>query len=133
MLELPNMDQATHMNYYLKGLKDNICPFVAMQQPANLDAAENIAKRVDAVTFKPTPRGGGFRPSPNYQSPGSAAPMELDAISKLTPTERECLRKEGGCFHCCKKGHLARDCTLTNRTHPGINAIEEEPEESGKE
>jgi hypothetical protein len=60
--------------------------------------------------------------------------MELDAISKLTPNERDRLRREGGCFRCRKKGHLARDCTLTNRTHPGIHVIEEEPsEDSGKE
>ncbi len=54
MLELPDMDQATRMNYYLQGLKDNLRPFVAMQQPANLAAAETIVERVDAVTFKPT-------------------------------------------------------------------------------
>ena len=53
MLELPDMDQATRMNYYLRGLKDTIQPFVAMQQPATLTAAETIAERVDAVTFKP--------------------------------------------------------------------------------
>jgi Ty3 transposon capsid-like protein/Zinc knuckle len=133
MLELPDMDQATRMNYYLRGLKDNLRPFVAMQQPANLAAAETIAERVDAVTFKPTTRGTGFRPSPNYRSPGGTVPMELDAISKLTPNERDRLRREGGCFRCRKKGHLARDCTLANRTHSSINAIEEFPEESGKE
>src|SRR5215217_5879729 len=70
MLELPDMDAATRMNYYLRGLKDNLRPFVAMQQPANLAAAETIAERVDAITFKPNPRGGGFRPTPNYRSPG---------------------------------------------------------------
>jgi hypothetical protein len=60
MLELPNMDQATHMNYYLRGLKDNLCPFVTMQQPATVAAAENITEQVDAVTFKPNPQTGGF-------------------------------------------------------------------------
>jgi hypothetical protein len=134
MLELPDMDQATRMHYYLQGLKDNLRPFVAMQQPATLTAAETIAERVDAVTFRPAARGSGFRPNPNYRSPGGTAPMELDAISKLTPKERDRLRREGGCFRCRKTGHLARDCTMTNRTHPRINAIEEEePEESGKE
>src|SRR5215218_9320527 len=54
MLELPNMDQATRMNYYLRGLKDNLRPFITMQQPANLAATETITERVDAVTFKPT-------------------------------------------------------------------------------
>ena len=133
MLELPNMDQATRMNYYLRGLKDNLHLFVTMQQPANLTAAETIVERVDVVTFKPMAHGSGFRPSPSYQSPGGTAPMELDAISKLTPNERDHLRREGGCFRCRKKGHLARDCTLANRTHPGIHTIEEIPEESGKE
>ena len=89
MLELPDMDQATRMNYYLRGLKDNLCPFVTMQQPANLVAAETIAERVDAVTFKPSSRGSGFHPSPSYRSPGGPSPMELDAISKLTPNKRD--------------------------------------------
>ena len=127
------MDQATRMNYYLRGLKDNIRPFVAMQQPANLAAAETIAERVDAVTFRPANRGTGFRPNPGYRAPGGPAPMDLDAIGKLTDSERERLRKNGGCFRCRKTGHLARDCTLTNRQNPRINAIEEDVDQSGKE
>ena len=61
--------------------------------------------------------------------------MDLDAIGKLTNTERDHLRKNGGCFRCRKTGHLARDCPLTNRQHPRLNAIDTEPssEESGKE
>ena len=137
MLELPDMDQATRMNYYLRGLKDNLRPFVAMQQPQDLVAAETIAERVDSVTFKPQNRNAGFRPTPGYRAPGGVAPMDLDAISKLTPNERDRLRREGGCFRCRKKGHLARDCTMTNRTHPRINAMDTEttdkPDESGKE
>ena len=105
-----------------------------MQQPANLAAAETIAERVDAVTFKPLSRTSGFRPNPGYRAPGGTVPMELDAISKLTPQERERLRKAGHCFRCRKPGHLARDCSLNNRTLPRINAIDEEqPKESGKE
>ena len=44
MLELPDMDPTTKMNYYMKGLKENICPFIAMQTPATLAAAETIAE-----------------------------------------------------------------------------------------
>jgi hypothetical protein len=130
------MDQATRMHYYLRGLKDNLRPFVAMQQPATLAAAETIAERVDAVTFKPQTRSPSFRPQPNiaYRTPGGTTPMELDAISKLTSRERERLRKTGGCFRCRQVGHMARDCTMTNRTPPQISAIDEEQaEESGKE
>jgi hypothetical protein len=133
MLELPDMDQATHLHYYIKGLKDSIRPFVAMQQPETTAAAENIAERVDASMFKPQPRTPGFRPNPGYRTPGGPTPMELDAITKLTPAERERLCKTGGCFRCRQTGHLARDCPMPNRTPPRINAIEEDPEQSGKE
>ena len=107
LLELPDMDQATRMNYYVRGLKDNIRPFVVMQQPANLAAAEAIAERVDAVTFKPQNRNPGYRPNPMNRAPGGPTPMELDAIGKLTQSERDRLRREGGCFCCCQPGHLA--------------------------
>ena len=59
--------------------------------------------------------------------------MELDSITKLSPSERDHLRKEGGCFHCRKLGHLARDCPMPNRQYPRLATIDQEPEESGKE
>lgn len=134
MLDLPDMDQATRMNYYLKGLKDTLRPFVAMQQPADLAAAEAIAERVDAVTYKPQNRNTGFHHQTNYRTPGGTVPMEVDAITRLTPTERERLLKSGGCFRCRQAGHLARDCTLPNRRPPRINAIDTpDTEELGKE
>jgi hypothetical protein len=114
MLELPDMDATTRLNYYMRGLKENIRPFVAMQSPANLAAAETIAERVDAVTYKPQNRPAGFQPRSNYRPPGGVIPMDLDAIGKLTDVERDRLRKNGGCFRCRKTGHLARDCPLTN-------------------
>ena len=136
MMELPNMDQTTRLDYYIKGLKSNIRPFVTMFQPATLTDAKGIAERVDAATYTPGYRAPGpsyHKPRPTYRAPGGPAPMELDAISKLTPAERDHLRREGGCFRCRKKGHLARECTMTNRKYPEVNAMEEDPEESGKE
>jgi hypothetical protein len=44
MLELPDMDPATRMNYYLRGLKDHLRPFVAMQSPADLATTETMAE-----------------------------------------------------------------------------------------
>ena len=135
MLELPDMDDATKMNYYMRGLKDNIRPFVAMQTPADLTTAETIAEQVDAVTYKPLTRTPVPAPRSHYRAPGGVIPMDLDAISKLTDAERERLRKTGGCFRCRKPGHLARDCPLPNRSNPRLNAMELDPnsEESGKE
>jgi hypothetical protein len=131
MLDLPEMDQATRLNFYIQGLKDNICPLVAIQQPADLTTAEAMAERVDSVTFRPSNRTTGYRTP--QRAPGGTVAMEIDAIGKLTDTERERLRKAGGCFRCRKTGHLARDCTLTNRQHPRISAIEEDLDQSGKE
>src|SRR4051812_40503692 len=104
MLELPDMDQATHMNYYLRGLKDNLRPFVAMQQPADLAAAEAIAERVDAVTYKPQNHNTGFHHHTNHRAPGGTVPMEVDAITRLTPNKRKQLLKSGGCFRCRQAG-----------------------------
>ena len=44
MLELPDMDAFSRMNYYTRGLKDSIRPFVAMQMPNTLEEAETIAE-----------------------------------------------------------------------------------------
>ena len=90
MMELPNMDQGTHLDYYIKGLKSNIHPFITMFQPADLTAAETTAKHIDATTYTPGYRTTGYNnPKPAYQAPGGPTPMELDAISKLTPAERD--------------------------------------------
>ena len=132
MIELPNMDAASHMHHYLRGLKESVCPFIAMQRHTNIATAQAIAAQVDAVTFKPTPRTGGFQANPQYRPTNGPIPMELDAISKLTQGEREHLCCEGGCFCCRKKGHLACDCTMTNHTHLGIHALKE-TEELGKD
>jgi hypothetical protein len=60
--------------------------------------------------------------------------MDIDVIGKLTQTERDRLRRSGGCFRCRQSGHLARDCPLPNRRPPQINATESmETDELGKE
>jgi hypothetical protein len=130
MLQLPHMHEADRIHSYIKGLKPAIASLVAMQQPDTLTAAQGLADTADTIQFHHMPRRPFSTPRPEYRGP---APMDLDAIEKLTDAERERLRKNGGCFRCRKTGHLARDCTLTNRRPPRINAIDTETEESGKE
>ena len=138
MLQLPNMHEEDRIYAYLKGLKPAVANQVAMQQPTTLIIAQSLATTTDTIQFQHMPRRPVFNHRPADRAPHRAeyrgpAPMDLDAISKLTNDERERLRKNGGCFRCRKTGHLARDCTMSNRTHPRINAIDEEAEESGKE
>jgi Ty3 transposon capsid-like protein len=89
MLELPEMDAASKMNFYMRGLKESIRPFVAMQTPTTLTEAEIIAERVDAVTYKPQARNPAPPARSNYRPPGGVIPMDIDAIEKLTDPERE--------------------------------------------
>ena len=104
-----------------------------MQQPATLLIAQGLADTTNTIQFQMQPRTP-FVEHRTYRTDTSGPiPMDLDAIGKLTNTERECLRKNGGCFCCHKTGHLARDCTLTNCMNPCINAIDTDAEESGKE
>jgi hypothetical protein len=137
MLQLPAMHEDDRIHAYIKGLKPAVASLVAMQQPGTLLLAQQLADTADTIQFQQLPKrtydnrwNDRPTPRPNHQGP---SPMDLDAIGRLTDVERERLRKIGGCFRCRKTGHLARDCTLTNRQHPRINAIEELPEESGKE
>jgi hypothetical protein len=133
MLQLPNMHEEDRIHAYIKGLKPSVASQVAMQQPATLLQAQRLADTSDAIQFSMRPRNPQpSRPNPRYD-PHGPAPMELDAISKLTNEERERLRRMGGCFRCRKTGHIARNCPLPNRQHPQINAIEDGTEESGKE
>jgi hypothetical protein len=45
--------------------------------------------------------------------------MDVDATTipfqKLTDTDREKYRKEGRCFRCREKGHMARNCPKNNK------------------
>ena len=114
MLQLPNMHEEDRVHAYIKGLKPSVASQVAMQQPDTLLKAQQLADTSDAIQFQMHPQNfPSARPNPRYD-PHGPAPMELDAISKLTNEERERLRCMGGCFCCRKPGHLARNCPLPN-------------------
>jgi retrotransposon gag protein/zinc knuckle protein len=135
MVQIPDMSEADRLHNYLRGLKAQVASQVAMQQPTTLLQAQGLADTADVIQFQyqtrpQVPYTARHNICPETQGP---VPMDLDTIRKLTDAERDRLRKIGGCFRCRKPGHLARDCTLTNRTHPRINAIDTDPEESGKE
>lgn len=131
MLELPDMDPTTRLNYYTQGLKEHIRPLVAIQQPTTIEEAEAVAERIDSVTFRSTTRNTR---NP-YRSPGGTAPMELDAIGRrtLTDRDRERLRREGKCFYCREGKHMAKDCPERRMSRTTVAIVEGPESESGKE
>src|SRR5215218_1021164 len=105
-----------------------------MERPTTMLTAQQMADTADSIQWQhKSTQFQQPRQNPSRQNYKGPYPMELNAISKLTNEERERLRKIGGCFHCRKPGHLARDCTLPNRQNPRINAIDTEADDSGKE
>ena len=73
-------------------------------------------KEIDNANFKNRP----FIPriTPSHQPPAprndGPVPMDVDATTipfqKLTDAERDKFRKEGRCFRCREKGHMAKNC-----------------------
>ena len=48
--------------------------------------------------------------------PRGQTPIKIEAArqyTRLTPEERETLRRTGGCFRCCQTGHMASQCPRT--------------------
>ena len=55
----------------------------------------------------PPLQGGSILLNSSYQARRDPNAMDIDALSYEKRLE---LRKEGKCYNCFKKGHLARDC-----------------------
>ncbi len=52
---------------------------------------------------------------PSYKDVTTGKPFTYPPRAKLTPEERTKLSREGRCFKCREKGHLARDCPEHSR------------------
>uniref|UniRef100_A0A383WFM0 Ty3 transposon capsid-like protein domain-containing protein n=1 Tax=Tetradesmus obliquus TaxID=3088 RepID=A0A383WFM0_TETOB len=122
MLELPNMDEADRVHFFIKGLKPEIRMHVTLHTPATLHEAVELAIQADGLLWgmhkgrKPP----SYVPRPNFpvqrqpMDPGPT-PMELGSMEQENVGQAEFHLVEGRrkplrCFYCHRAGHRIADC-----------------------
>ncbi|KAF5364753.1 hypothetical protein D9758_009365 [Tetrapyrgos nigripes] len=132
------------MKYYRKGLPRGLVDRISYlsTQPRNLAALQKAAvkqhmiwlERQEEKTSWSKPRREEGQPGRGSQGTrsGRARSMEVNAFQdntpgassitkyppKLTPQERDKMRKEGRCFRCRGQGHMGNDCPTFPSTPP---------------
>ena len=140
-MQIPNMHDEELLDRFTRGLKPRTRMEVTMRDPRTFEEAVKLADRMDSLytpgfgldrqpkgrfasVANPTPIS--FRPANPDSDP---VPMEIDALRRrlppLTDSERDRLRKIGGCFRCRQTGHIATNCPLgTSTGRPSVNNVE---------
>jgi len=112
-LMVPGMDEHTRTMLFVMGLKEHTRGSVLRDHPSTLTAAIRAAKMsgltINDVTVQTTerPAGSGGR---TFQEQDSLYGLRGAKLRKLTDEDRQQLLREGRCFLCRKKGHMARNC-----------------------
>ncbi|KAF5324064.1 hypothetical protein D9758_019017 [Tetrapyrgos nigripes] len=132
------------MKYYRKGLPRGLVDWISYlsTQPRNLAALQKAAvkqhmiwlERQEEKTSWNKPRREEGQPGRRSQGTGSSQTrsMEVNAFQdntpgassitkyppKLTPQERDKMRKEGRCFRCRGQEHMGNDCPTFPSTPP---------------
>ena len=116
--DIPDITEAEAMDRYKRGLKSYIWDALCLKRYETLEAMMTDALTVESVR-RNRDRAPDFRvPRKNVPAPSPGpTPMDLSAlqIQKLTPEERDRCTKEGRCFRCRQKGHLAIHCPNAQR------------------
>ena len=118
VLDIPNISIEEQIDRYTRGLKPYIWKELCTKDYEALNDAMRDAERVESAHRRlgaPPPRSHG-KESGNG-TPTGTTPMDIGNIQlkKLTPAEKEQCRKEGKCFRCRQKGHLANKCPKGRR------------------
>lgn len=111
-------DTAFLIDKFLDGLNDGLQSRVLgnTTEMKTLEDYYGVAARLDALYhYKNTFHSS--RPKNNFRrNIRQVATNDSDvAIQKLTPAERDKLRREGKCFRCRKAGHMSRECPSGGR------------------
>lgn len=128
VLNIPDITDPEKLDKFRRGLKKDVRLHVAFANPPTFDQAVTIAEQIDEVLYSHRSVLSRSTSSAHYDRPSASVPMEIGAMpparsyaqvaastpkyKKLTPAEKEELRKNNGCFYCRKAGHIALQCPL---------------------
>ena len=111
VLDIPNISIEEQIDRYTRGLKPYIWKELCTREYTSLNDAMRDAERVESAHRRlgKNPRNENQVRPRNTQEP---TPMDIGNVQlkKLTQAERDQCRKEGRCFRCRQKGHLASNC-----------------------
>ncbi len=123
MLELPNMDEADRVHFFIRGLKPEVSMHVTLRKPVTLHEAVELAIQADGLlwSMRKGRKPPNYTPRPNYtvhKQPvdSGPTPMELGSLehggggdqAELNFTQGR--RKTIKCFYCNRAGHRIADC-----------------------
>src|ERR1700734_63338 len=129
MAEMPSITEADNrhlINYFRQGLHPAINKKIALSDNRPTTISEWAERAVQYDTnYRMTmamyggPGYGNPRTSNNYETPKTRDPNAMD-IDAMSAEKRTSLMKQGLCFKCEGRGHLARDCKgkKKDNSHP---------------
>lgn len=144
-LQIPDMSDAEKLDRFVTGLKPQVRRDVDQFDPSTFDDAVARAERADnlnfysnsRLSFNSPNRFNSLQEDSSSQVPRST-PMDLSSMratgssnninsrsrqfTKLTPQEREKLRRENKCFYCREGGHPLSKCPRKPRSPSSGNA-----------
>lgn len=138
---VPALSQGDKVHRFLHSLNDDLAEKVAGHRPRVLDAAVEQAISINDIANSMRRQRRWLPPEPRNANVGTPDPMELGALrnarqgntgqgstrqggsggggqagqQRLTKKELEQRKREGRCYECGEKGHLARDCPRRRR------------------
>lgn len=132
-----DMSMADQIHHYKQGLKQPVYEKLMFEEFSTLNDMMNAATKVDHILYTTVKRTSNYVGNGNHyniRSHVSNVPTEVNNVNanvdivdgdgsvsvnavrfqKLTPVERTQMMKEGRCFKCRERGHMANSCPTKN-------------------
>ena len=142
-IRINDLSEAEKLDKFLRALNANVRMQVELKEPTTFEEAARYADRADNVLTRVSGQGSSGKSSwfkgnsshgganvagaRNFQpkTSGGPEPMEIGTSQvqrkPLTPTEKQHLRDNHGCFYCRKvnAGHYSKNCPLKKNKNGG--------------